>query len=147
LIRAYCVPGDAIVTSRAAFVAYKICAQVHGVRTLEAELTADLRFDLPAMLDLLRKDLRARIVFIANPNNPTGTYVTTRELTAFLTEVAKVRGGDCLVVLDSAYAEYVSAKDLPDSVEPMVSRACESAMASRLRNWWVISTRFACPST
>jgi histidinol-phosphate aminotransferase len=116
LIRAYCIPGDTIVTSRAAFVAYKVCAQVHGVRALEAELTPDLRFDLPAMLKLLREDARARIVFIANPNNPTGTYVNGRELTNFLDEVSRVRGGECLVVLDSAYVDYVSAPDLPDSI-------------------------------
>jgi histidinol-phosphate aminotransferase len=115
LICACCIPGDAIVTSAAAFVAYKICAQVHGVRTLEAPLRNDLTFDLDAMLTHIRNDSRVRLVFIANPNNPTGTYVADGELRAFLKEVEKVRGGGVLVVLDSAYWEYVTARDLSDA--------------------------------
>jgi histidinol-phosphate aminotransferase len=114
LIRTYCVPGDAIVTSNAAFVAYRICAQIQGVQSLETPLTSDLRFDLPAMLKLVRKNAQVKMVFIANPNNPTGTYVSAGELTDFLEGMAKIRGGLIPVVIDSAYAEFVSAKDLPD---------------------------------
>ncbi len=116
LIRTYCQPGDAIITSQAAFVAYRLCAQISGVRTLEAPLTSDLRFDLPAMLQLLKGDDRAKLLFIANPNNPTGTYVTTDELRSFLKGVRAARGGEALVVLDYAYWEYVTARDLPDAV-------------------------------
>ena len=49
LVRAYCVPGDSIVTSKAAFLAYRICAQIQGVHTLETALTEDLRTDLKDM--------------------------------------------------------------------------------------------------
>jgi histidinol-phosphate aminotransferase len=117
LIVSTCIPGDAIVTSQAAFVAYKVCAQVHGVRTLEAPLTSDLRFDLQKMLELVKFDGRVKLVFIANPNNPTGTYVNTTELRAFLKELQKVRDGSVQCVLDYAYWEYVTAKDLPDAIE------------------------------
>lgn len=117
LIRTYCQPGDAIITSQAAFVAYRLCAQISGVRTLEAPLTSDLRFDLPAMLKLLKGDDRARLLFVANPNNPTGTYVTTDELRSFLRGVRDVRDGEALVVLDYAYWEYVTARDLPDAID------------------------------
>jgi histidinol-phosphate aminotransferase len=117
LIRTYCVAGDSIVTSKAAFIAYRICAQIHGVSTLESPLTEDLRFDLPKLLQLVREYDRAKIVFIANPNNPTGTYVTTAELKSFLREVSKIRGGTVLVALDYAYWEYVTAKDMPDPME------------------------------
>lgn len=119
LIRTYCVAGDSIVTSRAAFIAYKICAQVHGARTEETALTPDLRFDLDAMARCVREDERARIVFIANPNNPTGTYVTTDELRLFLRRIAEIPGRTVLVALDYAYWEYVTAKDLPDPMELM----------------------------
>jgi histidinol-phosphate aminotransferase len=114
LCRALCRPGDAIVTSQAAFIAYKISAQIQGMRTLEAPLLPDFRFDLPAMAKLVRDNANARIVFIANPNNPTGTYVTEKELRAFLREVRKIP-----VVLDSAYLEYVTAKDFPDPMKLM----------------------------
>ena len=119
LIRAYCVPGDSIVTSKAAFLAYRICAQIQGVATLETALDADLRCDLSDMAKVIRTNERVKMVFIANPNNPTGTYNTTSEMRHFLKEMAKIRDGSVLIVLDYAYWEYVTAKDLPD---PMVLR-------------------------
>jgi histidinol-phosphate aminotransferase len=117
LIRAYCTPGDAIVTSQAAFIAYRICAQIQGVRTLESPMTKDLRFDLPRMAKLVEQDPRARVVFIANPNNPTGTHVSGEELRTFLRTVSRIHNGAVLVALDYAYWEYVTAKDLPDAME------------------------------
>jgi histidinol-phosphate aminotransferase len=114
IIRAYCVPGDQIVTSKAAFLAYRICAQIQGVVTLESALTADLRTDLSDMVATVRANENVKIVFLANPNNPTGTYNTASEMHAFLKEMSKIRGGSVLIVLDYAYWEYVTAKDLPD---------------------------------
>lgn len=114
LIRAYCVPGDSIVTSKAAFIAYRICAQIQGVSTLESALTPDLRADLKDMAAIVRAQPRVKMIFLANPNNPTGTYNTTSELKAFLKEMATIRDGSVLVVLDYAYWEYVNAKDLPE---------------------------------
>lgn len=119
LIRAYCVPGDSIVTSKAAFLAYRICAQIQGVATLETALTSDLRTDLKDMADAVRSNGRVKMVFLANPNNPTGTYNTTTEMRAFLKEMAKIRDGSVLVVLDYAYWEYVTAKDLPEPIALM----------------------------
>lgn len=116
LIRAVLKPGDQILTSQAAFVAYRICAQVHGVETLETPLTSDLRFDLSAMAEVLEKQNRVRMVFIANPNNPTGTYVNGSEIRTFLNRVSQKRP-EVLVVIDAAYWEYVTAKDLPDALE------------------------------
>ncbi|MBS1960819.1 MAG: histidinol-phosphate transaminase [Bdellovibrionales bacterium] len=114
LIRAYCVPGDSIVTSKAAFLAYRICAQIQGVATLETALTPDLRTDLRDMAEAVRANDRVKMVFIANPNNPTGTYNTSSELKAFLKEMKKIRDGSVMVVFDYAYWEYVNAPDLPD---------------------------------
>jgi histidinol-phosphate aminotransferase len=114
LIRTFCVQGDAIATSKAAFIAYRICAQVHGVGTLEAPMTPDLRFDLPAIARLARDYDRVRLAFVANPNNPTGTHASGDELRSFLREMSRIRGGSVLVALDYAYWEYVTARDLPD---------------------------------
>ncbi|HTL12369.1 MAG TPA: aminotransferase class I/II-fold pyridoxal phosphate-dependent enzyme, partial [Bdellovibrionota bacterium] len=58
-----------------------------------------------------------RLIFIANPNNPTGTHVGRDELKAFLREVSTVRDGSVLVALDYAYWEYVTAADLPSPEE------------------------------
>ena len=116
-LRSYCVPGDVMITSQAAFIAYKISAQIQGMKVVESPLTDDLRFDLKAMLKLVREHERTKVVFIANPNNPTGTYVTEKELTEFLEQVSKIRGGSVWVVLDSAYCHYVKAKDCPDAMK------------------------------
>jgi histidinol-phosphate aminotransferase len=114
LIRTYCVPGDSIVTSQAAFIAYRISAQIHGVSTVEASLNLAMQPDLTEMLELIKRHERVKLVFIANPNNPTGIYIADRELRNFLKEVAKVRGGTVMVVLDYAYWEFVGARDLSD---------------------------------
>jgi len=69
-----------------------------------------MRHDLSAMADAV--DSSTRLVFIANPNNPTGTYVTHQELSNFLKRMPE----EVLVVLDEAYHEYVEASDYPDSL-------------------------------
>lgn len=119
LIRTYCQPGDAIATSKAAFVAYRICAQIHGVETLEAPMTDELRFDLNAIAAMARDFERTRMIFIANPNNPTGTWVTAPALREFLDRVRGIRDGSVLVVLDYAYWEYVTDPSIPDPTELM----------------------------
>ena len=116
LIRTFCVPGDFMVASDGVFAAYPISARIQGVDTLFTRMTQDFRFDLSAMLQLIRKEPRVKLVALPNPNNPTGTYVTESELTAFLAEVEKVRNGSVHVILDYAYWEYVTAKDLPDPI-------------------------------
>jgi histidinol-phosphate aminotransferase len=116
-IRTYCRTGDRIVTSKAAFIAYRLCAQIHGVETIETDLTPGLEFDLQAILEKAKNDSKVKLVFIANPNNPTGTYVKDSELRAFLSELQKIRNGSVLAVLDYAYWEYVTANDLSDPLE------------------------------
>jgi histidinol-phosphate aminotransferase len=110
LVQIYCRPGEAILTSQGAFSAYEISAKSVLVTALHTPLTADLRFDLTAMTAQLQSDPRIRIVFLPNPNNPTGTYFTDPEFAAFM-EVAGRR--DIFVVLDEAYLEFVRAKDYP----------------------------------
>jgi histidinol-phosphate aminotransferase len=117
LIRTYCLAGDSIATHWAAFVAYRICAQIHGVNTVEVEIDAALKCDLDALIQGVRKNEKIKIVFLANPNNPTGSYLNTAELRGFLDEVACVRGGSVLVVIDDAYGEYVTAEDFPNPLD------------------------------
>lgn len=114
IVRSTCVPGDAMVTHRAAFAAFQVCAQAHDVRTLEAPIGEDLKPDLDALAQIVENEPQARVVFLANPNNPTGAYLNTSELEAFVSRLLKIRGTDVLVVLDYAYWEYVTASDLPD---------------------------------
>lgn len=111
LVRTFCVPGDNIVSCAVAFIAYRISAKIRGVEYREGKLREDLKADLDSMLEAC--DERTKVVFLPNPNNPTGTYVGEQELRAFL---EKMRERKCIVVLDSAYFEYVTAEDYANPI-------------------------------
>lgn len=117
LVRVFCLPGDSIVTSKAAFVAYKICAQIHGVNTIEAPVDEEMVVRVDDIVQAVRSNPRAKLVFIANPNNPTGSYIRKEELRRLLREIEAIRDGSTIVALDYAYWEYVTAQDLPDPME------------------------------
>ena len=114
LVQIYCQPPDTILTSVGAFSAYYISATSVRVKTQFTPLTDDLRFDLKAMAEKLEQDASIRMVFLPNPNNPTGTYFTKDEFDAFM-KVASAK--DVFVVLDEAYVEFVRAKDYPQGRE------------------------------
>ncbi len=117
LIRTFCIPGDLMVASDSVFAAYPISARIQGVDTIFTRMTQDYRFDLKAMLDQIKKNPRVKLVALPNPNNPTGTYVPDSELIPFLREVEKVRKGSVHVILDYAYWEYVTAKDMSNPIK------------------------------
>lgn len=107
----YVRPGESVLTSAGAFSAYEISAKSVCARAIHTPLTSDLRFDLRAMTAALKSDPSIRIVFLPNPNNPTGTYFSAREFDEFMADASK---RDIFVVLDEAYVEFVRAKDYPD---------------------------------
>jgi histidinol-phosphate aminotransferase len=110
MVQIYVRPGEAILTSQGAFSAYEISAKSVCARAIHTPLAADYRFDLRAMTEKLKNDPSIRIVFLPNPNNPTGTYFTAEEFDAFMAVAGKM---DIFVVLDEAYVEFVRAKDYP----------------------------------
>jgi histidinol-phosphate aminotransferase len=112
LIRSYCRQGDNNVGCGAAFLAYRVCSQVHGVEWREPKLDQNTEKELTAILELVSE--RTRIVFLPNPNNPTGTYVKREVLKQVLDELKK---REVIVLLDYAYKEYARAKDLPGAME------------------------------
>ncbi|MHB9118715.1 MAG: histidinol-phosphate transaminase [Burkholderiales bacterium] len=98
--RAWLAPGTSAVYSQHAFAVYPLATQAAGARGIEVP-ARDYGHDLAAMLAAI--DASTRIVFIANPNNPTGTLLVAAELKAFLDKVPS----RVLVVLDEAYYEYL----------------------------------------
>ena len=113
--RVFLGPGRAAVYSRHAFAVYALTTQACGAEARVAEPTGPdsgmpYGHDLDAMQALI--DERTRLVFIANPNNPTGTWLKRDALEAFLEAVPE----DVVVVLDEAYAEYVEDPEYPDGV-------------------------------
>ena len=108
--RAYLQPGDNIVQSAHGFLVYRLVAQQSGAETRSAAET-DLTANIDAILSLV--DARTRIVFLANPNNPTGSYVPYSEIK----RLHQALPSDVLLVLDGAYAEYVRQNDYSAGIE------------------------------
>jgi histidinol-phosphate aminotransferase len=94
-------PGLNAVTSERSFIVYSMAVHAAGARLIEAPMRDDT-YDLGAMLASV--DANTRLVFIANPNNPTGTMVTAETVDRFLTQVP----AHLVVVLDEAYYEFAS---------------------------------------
>jgi len=100
--QAFLRPGDAAVYSRHAFVVYPLATQARGATGIEVPPARDYGHDLAAMRAAITP--ATRIVFVANPNNPTGTWIPPGELKAFIASVPD----EVLVVLDEAYNEYLA---------------------------------------
>jgi histidinol-phosphate aminotransferase len=116
LVQALCVDGDEVAFPWRSFEAYPIVTQIAGARKVPVPLTPEHRFDLEALLAAITD--RTRLVFVANPNNPTGTALRTAELTDFLDRVPE----NVLVVLDEAYREFVTDPDVPDGLRIVAER-------------------------
>jgi histidinol-phosphate aminotransferase len=104
LVRAYAGPGDEVLYSRHGFLLYPISAQSVGATPVTAP-ERNLRADVDALL--ARVTPSTRILFLANPNNPTGSYLPAAEVKRLRDRLAP----DVLLVLDAAYAEYVTRPD------------------------------------
>jgi len=111
IARAFLVPGDETIMAAPTFPQYKHNAEIEGAVIVEVPVDADGKHDLKAMLAKVNE--RTKIVWICNPNNPTGTMNTDAEIRAFLDAVPK----HVLVVLDEAYAEYNVSGQYPDSMK------------------------------
>ena len=110
LIHAYAGIGDEILMSQHGFLMYRIYAQSFGVTTVAAP-EKNLRADVDAML--AKVSPRTKIVFLANPNNPTGSHVSRDEIKRLHTGLPS----HVLLVVDAAYSEYVDAPDYSDGTE------------------------------
>jgi histidinol-phosphate aminotransferase len=105
LIAATCAPGDSVLYAWRSFEGYPLLAATAGVESIQVPLTADARHDLPAMAAAIAPT--TRLVLLCSPNNPTGTTIRHDEFEAFMREVPPT----VLVVLDEAYAEFVTDPD------------------------------------
>ena len=110
LVRAYLGPGEELLYSAHGFLMYAINAKGVGATAVAAP-EKDLRGDIDALL--ARVTPKTRVVCVANPNNPTGSYLTREELKKLHEGLPK----NVLLVIDAAYAEYVSRNDYSSGVE------------------------------
>ena len=102
---------DEIVSAQPSFVQYESAARLAGCTCKLVPLTEDGRHDLPAMAAEITE--RTKMVFIANPNNPSGTVVGKAEFDQFIKSIPQY----VLVVLDQAYYEYVETEDSPEGID------------------------------
>jgi histidinol-phosphate aminotransferase len=109
VVKAFCEQGDNIVTADRTFAVYEWLATFSGIEPRLVPLR-DLAFDPDAMLAAI--DGRTKVVFVCNPNNPTGTYWSRDLLLSVLERI----GGRCILVVDEAYCEFVEAPDFPDGM-------------------------------
>lgn len=116
IVRTFCTSASHLVFAEPSFVVYRIAAMAQGVPFTAVPLNHYVH-DLEAMARAVHA--RTRLVFIANPNNPTGTYVGRDSLRRFLTELPD----EVIAVIDEAYFEYAVAADYPDALQCLSSHA------------------------
>jgi len=110
IIKTFVGPNEEVLTSKVSFVEYEIVSQSNNRKFRDIPLKS-FKYDLKAIKKAIRKNTKA--IFIANPNNPTGTYVNKKELEEFLRGLPK----NLIVVLDEAYNEFVDVRDFPKSLD------------------------------
>ena len=110
LIKAYAGPGDEVLHSRHGFLMYPISARSAGATPVAAP-EANYTVDIDAMLAHVTP--RTKLAFIANPNNPTGSYISADELRRFRAGLPD----HVILVIDSAYAEYVTRNDYTAGID------------------------------
>src|SRR5215218_7279118 len=141
LAQAYNDPGSSIAFAWRSFEMYPLLASVAGARAIQVPLgpgrpggPADTH-DLDGLLAAI--DSSTRLVFVCNPNNPTGTAVRTAELERFIDAVP----AETLVVLDEAYREFVTDPDVPDGVELMRGRPNVAVLRTFSKAWGLAGLR------
>lgn len=109
IIKTFAEEDEQIITADLTFLEYKIIGNVTGRAVITVPLKY-FKYDLDAIRRKVNKD--TKIIFIANPNNPTGTYVTRYEVEEFIRDLPE----GIIVVLDEAYDTFIDVNDFPDSL-------------------------------
>lgn len=135
LAKAACHDGDEIVYAWRSFEAYPIIAATTGATSVRVPNRADHGHDLAAMAAAVTD--RTRLVFVCNPNNPTGTAARRAELDAFLDAVP----ADVLVVLDEAYREFVTDPGVPDALATYGDRPNIVVLRTLSKAWGLAGIR------
>lgn len=112
LCRTFFLDNEEAITADATFVGFFVQANIQGIALKKVPVTEDYRYDLNTMAEAITD--QTKMVYIANPNNPTGTYITSQEFEAFMEAVPD----DVLVIMDEAYYEYAQeVEDYPHALD------------------------------
>ncbi|HLW58100.1 MAG TPA: histidinol-phosphate transaminase [Bacteriovoracaceae bacterium] len=111
ICRAFLQPNEEVVTSENTFIGFLILARSVGAKLIQVPRTSDYKFDVKAMAEKINQN--TKIVYLANPDNPTGTYITKEEFDFLMKHVPS----HTIVILDEAYFEFAQEEwDYPDSM-------------------------------
>lgn len=110
IVDTFLEPDDEVIYARQAFAIYNLVTKVVGATAVVVDLK-DYAHDLNAMADRITD--KTKLIFVANPNNPTGVMVTADQVDLFMKRVPE----DVLVVFDEAYYEYVEREDFPQTLD------------------------------
>lgn len=110
VLKAFVDEGDEVVVASPTFLMYEVASSAHGAK-IKVVPTRYFKYDLKAMKDAVTKN--TRVVFIANPDNPNGTYVAKYELEDFLKGLPE----NTIVFLDEAYSDFVEEQDYPNGLD------------------------------
>lgn len=122
-LRAFVEPGDEVILSDPTFLVYKIASEISEANIITVP-TRDFKYDLDGML--LKITPKTKMIFIINPENPTGSYICRAELERFIEKVPS----HVVVFIDEAYYEFAKGGDFPESL-PMTERTDKNIIVSR----------------
>jgi histidinol-phosphate aminotransferase len=112
IARAFLSPGDEVLTSEKTFIGFYILARSVGANLVTKPLTEDFRYDIKKLAESITE--KTKVIYIANPNNPTGTFIRKDEFDLLMKSVPN----HILVILDEAYYEFgKEEEDYPDSMD------------------------------
>ena len=117
LIKALVNSSEIVLTGWPTFIMYRLAIMAQGRKEISVPLK-NLTYDLESMNHVLKENSQIKLLFLANPNNPTGTYVSKDELLSFIKKLSL----DIVLILDEAYFEYVEKKDYLDGLTIALER-------------------------
>lgn len=123
-VRAFAEEGDEVLFTSPTFTVYGITSRVEGVTVREVPRSDNFEYDMKALAGAINE--KTRIVFIANPDNPTGTYVNKKAFDAFIEKVPS----NVVVFMDEAYYEFAKGADYPETLD-QIKRTDKNVIVAR----------------
>jgi histidinol-phosphate aminotransferase len=108
-LKAFIHPGEEVLIADPTFLMYNIASVVEGAEVSSVPMK-DMRYDLEAMAEAITD--KTKMIFIANPDNPVGSYVTAKEMDKFIERVP----GNVILIIDEAYFDFAEAVDFPQTI-------------------------------
>ena len=138
MMKSLLMPDEKIAVWTPTFIIYKLCSWSHGRQTVEVPMERDFRYQIEPMLEALKADPSIKAVFLANPNNPTGSWVGARWVAELVAQLPE----DVIFILDEAYKEFVTAEDQADGLALALGGPvrCCCAPSPRLTVWRVCAS-------